>query len=30
MLAIPMYLLYEAGILASGWVTPRTATTAKE
>jgi len=24
MLAIPMYLLYEAGILASQWVTPRT------
>ena len=23
MLAIPMYLLYEIGILASGWVTPR-------
>ena len=25
MLAIPMYLLYEIGILASGWVTPREA-----
>lgn len=25
LLAIPMYLLYEAGIIASGWVTPRAA-----
>jgi sec-independent protein translocase protein TatC len=23
LLAIPMYLLYEAGIVASKWVTPR-------
>ena len=30
MLAIPMYLLYEIGILASGWVTPREANTAKD
>ena len=30
MLAIPMYLLYEAGILASQWVTPRTASSAKD
>lgn len=30
MLAIPMYLLYEVGILASGWVTPREANTAKD
>jgi sec-independent protein translocase protein TatC len=25
LLAIPMYLLYEAGIVASKWVTPREA-----
>ena len=30
MLAIPMYLLYEVGILASGWVTPREANAAKD
>jgi sec-independent protein translocase protein TatC len=25
LLAIPMYLLYEAGIIAAKWVTPREA-----
>jgi sec-independent protein translocase protein TatC len=25
LLAIPMYLLYEAGIIASKWITPREA-----